>query len=100
MSMQTNEIEQLHVPEEPPAEADPATFTSVQLRMPDGSKLQRRFLKTDTIGAMMNFVKKSKPGLSTVRFITTFPKKVFEDENMTLADAKFGKSEALNVDAK
>ena len=40
-------------------------------------------------------VKKSKPGLSTVRFITTFPKKVFEDENMTLNDAKFGKSEAL-----
>ena len=49
---------------------------------------------------MINFVKKSKPGLSTVRFITTFPKKVFEDENMTLNDAKFGKSEALNVDAK
>jgi hypothetical protein len=39
MSMQTNEIEQLHVPEEPPAEADPATFTNIQLRMPDGSKL-------------------------------------------------------------
>ena len=39
MSMQTNEIEQLHVPEEPPAEADPSTFTNIQLRMPDGSKL-------------------------------------------------------------
>ena len=81
MSMQTSEIESLHVPDEPPADSDPATFSTIQMRMPDGSKLQRRFLKTDKIGDMMNFVKKSKPGLSTVRFITTFPKKVFEARN-------------------
>lgn len=48
----------------------------------------------------MNFVKKSKPGVSTVKFITAFPKKVLEDDALTLEAANFGKNEALNVDAK
>ena len=69
--------------------------------MPDGTKLTRKFFKSNTIGDIMNFIKKSKPeGYSTVKLITTFPKKVFDDENLTLTDAKFGGQEALNVDAK
>lgn len=47
--------------------------------MPDGSRLTRKFLRTNTLGDIMNFVKKSKPGLTTVKFVTTFPKKVFQD---------------------
>ena len=48
----------------------------------------------------MNFVKQSKPGTTTVRLITAFPKKVFEDGAQTIEDAKFSKNESLNVDAK
>ena len=48
----------------------------------------------------MNFVKKAKSGITKVKLITSFPKKVLEDENLSIADAKFGKNEALNVDAK
>jgi hypothetical protein len=38
--------------------------------------------------------------LSQVKLVSTFPKKVYEDAAMTLDAAKFGKREALNVDAK
>ena len=58
--------------------------------MPDGTKLTRKFLKANKIGDVMNFIKKSKEGISSVKLITTFPKKVFDDENLTLIDAKFG----------
>jgi len=58
--------------------------------MPDGSKLTRKFFKSNKMGDIMNFIKKSKDGVTNVKLITTFPKKVFDDENLTLIDAKFG----------
>ena len=98
MSMQASEEQNLEVPDEPATETDGAI--NIQMRMPDGSKLQRRFLKSNTIGDLMNFVKKNKSGLSSVKFMTTFPKRVLDDASLTLEAAKFSKSEALNVDAK
>ena len=98
MSMQADEISSLDVPDEPAEGTE--NSVSIQLRMPDGSKIGRRFLKSHTVGHIINFVKKSKPGLTTVRLITTFPKKVFEDAAMTIEEAKFSKNESLNVDAK
>ena len=68
--------------------------------MPNGKKLERKFLKTNTIGDVQAFVKRNYSGVTEVKFMTAFPKKTFEDSSMTLADAKFGKREALNVDAK
>jgi len=68
--------------------------------MPDGSKLQRKFLRTNTLGDVFNFIRKSKSGLSQVKLISSFPKKVYEDGSLTLDAAKFGRREALNVDAK
>lgn len=47
----------------------------------------------------MNFIKKQKPGLTTVKLITSFPKKVFDDPSLTLEAAKFARQERLNVDA-
>ena len=99
MSMQSSEIENLTVPDEPAASEDPANVVNIQLRMPDGSRLTRKFLRSNTLGDIMNFVKKSKPGLTSVKFVTTFPKKVYSDGSITLGDAKFGRQEALNVDA-
>ena len=68
--------------------------------MPNGSKLQRKFLRTNTIGDVISFVKRNYSGVTEVKFMTSFPKKTFEDATMTLEAAKFGKREALNVDAK
>jgi len=98
LSMQASEEQNLEVPDEPSADSDAAV--NIQLRMPDGTRLQRRFLKSNTIGHLINFVKKNKSGLSSVKFVTTFPKRILDDANMTLEAAKFSKSEALNVDAK
>ena len=98
LSMQANEVAQLEVPEEPAEGAD--NVVNLQLRMPDGSKLQRRFLRSNNLGHVFNFVRKQKEGITTVKLITAFPKKVLEDAKMTLEEAKFGKSEAVNVDAK
>mmetsp|Transcript_19597 Transcript_19597/g.30185 ORF Transcript_19597/g.30185 Transcript_19597/m.30185 type:complete len:121 (-) Transcript_19597:26-388(-) len=101
-SMKESEAENISVPDEPAADADPASVVNLQLRLPDGSKLQRKFLRTNTLGDVFNFVKKNYKGQSSqyVKLMTTFPKKVFEDGAMTIADAKFSKQEALNVDCK
>ena len=48
----------------------------------------------------MAFVKRNYSGVTEVKFMTAFPKKTFDDASMTLDAAKFGKREALNVDAK
>jgi hypothetical protein len=98
MSMQANEASSLDVPDEPAEGTE--NSVSITLRMPDGSKIGRRFLKSHSLGHIINFVKKGKPGLTTVRLITTFPKKVFDDVAMTIEEAKFSKNESLNVDAK
>ena len=42
----------------------------------------------------------SKSGITEVKLVSAFPKKVFEDGSLSLDEAKFGKREALNVDAK
>ena len=55
MSMQATETSNLEVPDEPAADTEGAC--TISLRMPDGSKIQRRFLKTHTLGHIMNFVK-------------------------------------------
>lgn len=64
MSMQSSEIESLSVPEEPTASEDPANVVNLQLRMPDGSKLTRKFLRSHKLGDVMNFIKKSKGGIT------------------------------------
>lgn len=46
----------------------------------------------------MNFYKVTSDNTSAnVKLLTTFPKKVLDDANMTLEDCKFGKQESLIV---
>jgi len=84
---------------EPPKEADPNTITTLQIRCPDGSRLMRRFLRTSTVGDVVNFVKKEKnmPVSESIKLGTTFPKRVLEDLSKTLAEIGLGKQESLNV---
>ena len=91
-SMKEDELSQLQVPDEPGDDADPAQVVNIQLRMPDGQRLQRKFLRTNTLGDIMNFIRKEKQGkLTTIKLITTFPKRVYEEGTMTLDEAKFGR---------
>eukprot|EP01136_Pigoraptor_vietnamica_P027290 Opistho-1_new@83377 len=51
------------VPDEPPASAAPAEVTRVQVRMPDGKRIVRRFYKTDTLGGLFAFVRSADPSI-------------------------------------
>lgn len=96
-SMKMDQVSKLEVPVEPSSDAE--GVVNLQLRLPDGSKLTRRFLRSNTIGHVINFVKKERQNYTTVKIVTSFPKRVLESESMTLEEAKFGKNEAVNVDA-
>ena len=58
LSMMEQEAAALDVPDEPPEGADPSTIVSLQIRMPDGSKLQRRFARENKIQDIVNYIKK------------------------------------------
>lgn len=47
-AQQEEELKTIQLQNEPPADADPSSIVVVQLRCPDGSKLQRRFYKDTT----------------------------------------------------
>lgn len=75
MSMMEEEAKRLTVPDEPAAGAEGSV--TLQLRMPDGSKVTRRFLITNRIEDIFNFVRKQakKSSSSKVSLSSTFPKK-------------------------
>jgi UBX domain len=101
MSMMEEAAKQLTVPDEPPV-GEPGSV-NLQLRLPDGSRVQRRFLVTHKISDIMNFVKKEGKGASTssqVRLSTTFPKKYFDEPDKTLGECGLTKSETLIVELK
>jgi hypothetical protein len=98
MSMMEEEAKKLVVPEEPDANAPDSV--NIQLRMPDGSKLQRRFSTGNKVGDIMNFIKKTRSDAKAVKLSTTFPKKVFEDASKTLKECGLTKNEALIVEIK
>ena len=88
------EISSVVVQPEPPADADPNTITTLQIRCPDGTRLMRRFLRaTTTVQDVINFVKVEKRmGMSeNIKLGTTFPKRVLEEPNKTLAEIGLGK---------
>ena len=94
------EISQMTVLPEPPADADPNTITTLQIRCPDGSRLLRRFLRaTTTVQDVVNFVKVEKriSPSDVVKLGTTFPKRVLEDPSKTLTEIGLGKQESFNV---
>ena len=81
------------VPDEPAAGADPNTITTLQIRCPDGSKLLRKFNRTNTIAEVMNFAKvEKKIGINENYVLaTTFPNRTLSDTGKTLAEIGLGK---------
>lgn len=62
---------------------------NVQVRLSDGTRLVARLNEDHTVGDLRNFVRASRPGVTTFTLSTTFPRKVLED------DAKSIKEEQL-----
>jgi UBX domain len=77
------------LPDEP--DADVFGLVQLTLRMPDGSRLLRRFVATDTLGLVRRVVAQSADppatALSDVRLTANFPTAVFESDEQTLEEA-------------
>ncbi|KAG2488166.1 hypothetical protein HYH03_013309 [Edaphochlamys debaryana] len=62
--------------------------TSLQLRMPDGSRMVARFNHSHTVRDIRRFVRASRPDMNAAYHLATaFPNKVIEDEEQTLEAA-------------
>ena len=57
----------------------------------------RRFLNTNTIGQVKEYVK-SKTNASNIKIFTPFPRKVYNDNRKRLKDSGLSKREMLNVE--
>lgn len=101
LSMIEEEAKRITISEEPTDKDDQSQVTNIQLRLPDGQKLMRKFFYHNKIEDIINYIKKEKNNYAaTIKLSTTFPRKVFEDRQKTLKECGIAKSETLNVDIK
>ncbi|KAK9842118.1 hypothetical protein WJX84_005359 [Apatococcus fuscideae] len=86
-----------------PPEPDAAPgVLELMLRLPDGTRLQRRFLSSATIGALASFLANDHSlDMAQHRICTSFPfKKVLAAVQQSLADAGLNNREVLVVEKK
>lgn len=64
--------------------------TSIQIRLADGTRMVSKFNHTHTIGDIRNYIRHSRREYATASFAlqTPLPVKVFEDDSVTVAEAK------------
>lgn len=84
---------------EPPAEAE--GVIEIQINCPNGTKTKRRFLESDTVADVMNFVCAFDLSLGSTKSFylrQNMPKKLYTEHKQTLRDAGFGKRENLFIE--
>lgn len=81
------EAKRRRVPQEPPKNA-PAKVTELAIRLPNGKRLQRRFLASDNIGCVYDFIETEEEQLDGVPFelMLAFPKKSYADREILLEE--------------
>lgn len=101
MSMMEEESKQTLIPEEPTDSDDPATVVNVQLRMPDGNRLTRKFFEHNQLQDVINFVKKTQNSSvgKSVKLIM-IPRKQIDEPEKTFKDYGIKKQEAFIVEIK
>ncbi|KAF2072436.1 hypothetical protein CYY_006248 [Polysphondylium violaceum] len=84
------------VPTEPPK--GPNT-TQIIFKLPDDSKVERRFSSNEKLEMLCNFLDGNGCEIENYQFVTQYPKKVFTkaDFNQTLKDAGLSPQSILNV---
>ncbi|KAM9992232.1 hypothetical protein ACTFIY_009685 [Dictyostelium cf. discoideum] len=84
------------VPEEP---AKGPNSTQIVFKLPDDSKLERRFNSDDKIEMLCNYLDGQGCEIDNYQFVTMYPKKVFKkpDFNQTLKEAGLSPQSILNV---
>lgn len=80
-----------------PAEGEEGVCV-LAVRLPDGSRLQRRLLRQDTIGNLRDWLR-TQTDVVPERFIIAmdYPRREFRDESQTLEDAGMFPRAAINV---
>lgn len=73
--------------EQPEPPAGPNT-TRIQLRLVNGKRIRRRFLKTDHVQVIYDFVYQQLKKRETFFILTTYPKKKLVDKKISLIDAQ------------
>jgi len=75
----------------PEPQPNDSQATVVAIRMLDGSKLSRRFLRSDTLQTVMHFVQSRQPveveQQPQFDLVSNFPRKLFTDLSVTLQQA-------------
>lgn len=73
-----------------------AGSTSIAIRLPDGTRLARRFHADDSVGSLMDFIE-SKTTLSEGSYdlLSPFPRVVFKDRCQTLTEAGLHRNATL-----
>ncbi|KAL8053777.1 hypothetical protein ABFX02_05G096200 [Erythranthe guttata] len=104
LSLQENQrqlaAKEASLPQEPTADDENAV--TLLLRMPDGNKCERRFLKSDKLQCLFDFIdvgRVVKPG--SYRLVRHYPRRVFSDEESTSTLHELGltsKYEALHLE--
>eukprot|EP01061_Rhynchopus_euleeides_P007008 TRINITY_DN1595_c0_g1_i1.p2 TRINITY_DN1595_c0_g1~~TRINITY_DN1595_c0_g1_i1.p2 ORF type:complete len:366 (+),score=152.89 TRINITY_DN1595_c0_g1_i1:94-1098(+) len=75
---------------------DTQEVTTIQICMPDGTRLRARFNLTHTVGDIASFVRFSSPEQKQFSLMTSFPRKKLTEYDATIASAGLAKS-VINV---
>ncbi|EFA83311.1 ubiquitin domain-containing protein [Heterostelium album PN500] len=83
----------------PPEPAKGPEATHIIFKLPDDSKIERRFNSTDTLQTLSDFLDGSGVDFEGYQFITMYPKKVYtkKEYNLTLKETGIHPQSILNV---
>eukprot|EP01122_Echinamoeba_exundans_P004972 TRINITY_DN1516_c0_g2_i1.p1 TRINITY_DN1516_c0_g2~~TRINITY_DN1516_c0_g2_i1.p1 ORF type:complete len:362 (+),score=51.88 TRINITY_DN1516_c0_g2_i1:777-1862(+) len=90
----------MKISEEPSQDTDPAMVTKIVVRLADGSRLERRFLRTDDIASVYAWLASRAVQVASHVLVSSFPKKEFPPSVVTLADAGLAPSALLSLVGK
>jgi len=87
---------QATLPEEPAAHIE--GVTTLQIRLPSGKKFRRRFLGTDKLQVVINFLTSKDIIKEKYHLVSGFPKIVLKDSNKTLTEYSLVPNASLFVE--
>ena len=102
MKIARKEELQKNMPPEPTA--DDETVTKVSMRLPNGTRLIRKFKAEDPVQALADFIEAQDlapiPIESEVDIVNTYPRKILSDYSQTLKDAGLYPNGAIIIEER
>jgi hypothetical protein len=88
------------IPDEPGQDADPSAVTKIVVRLSDGSRLERRFFRTDDLASVYAWLASQNIQVASNILVSSFPKKEYAPSAVSLADAGLAPSALLSLVGK